>query len=536
MITWLDDDIQAIVVPTYVPREVLKKRTLKRAIDLRRHDTVNVQCLIESRSLELVCRVHPSAYRTRSGTEDVHDVSQGIRFNYVDRTEPCYTGVLHEGNNNFKVWIDECEDIRMKCYSAKCSSHPPHFLGRLHGDTETFFDTAFTVELQYLQRCEGLRPIIDHVSFSTNDEYRFNVVIDQFLQRRFHTLCIRSGMGTGKSYLLTSLMEEVPASYTVLVISYRQSLAYNLADKLPHFHNYLDGGDLSNRTLYPRIICQLDSLERLTPSSRQLPVFDFIVLDEVESLLNHFSSRTLKRVSATMSLFVTLLRHAKHVLVMDALLGQQTFDFLTACDFTYRTVVNSYRTTQRTFAFTSSYLDWQNNIIEDLKARKNIVVVSMSTEALHKLVRHIAPYVDVSKDVIIHTSKQDDELKKRLMHVNDVWSQYRVVMYSPTIESGVDFTEEHFDGMYVFACLGSTTHLGLFQMTGRVRTLRRDTVSVFAQTGLGISSSSRNPHVTVAEQLEFMRWIEAKSDEVIRRRWSNIFCSRENRLVHRAGS
>jgi hypothetical protein len=41
------------------------------------------------------------------------------------------------------------------------------------------------------------------------------------------------------------------------------------------------------------------------------------------------------------------------------------------------------------------------------------------------------------------------------------------LIYSPTIEAGVDFNVDHFDPLYVYCCLWSTTQLGLTQMTQR---------------------------------------------------------------------
>ena len=44
----------------------------------------------------------------------------------------------------------------------------------------------------------------------------------------------------------------------------------------------------------------------------------------------------------------------------------------------------------------------------------------------------------------------DDEQKIALNDVNRVWSEHQVVLYSPTIEAGVDFNKEHFNKIYCF--------------------------------------------------------------------------------------
>ena len=65
----------------------------------------------------------------------------------------------------------------------------------------------------------------------------------------------------------------------------------------------------------------------------------------------------------------------------------------------------------------------------------------------------------------------DDRLKEKFMDVNAFWSQYKVVIYTPTIDAGVDFNiRDYFDRMYCFLSSGSTqvTPRGFLQMTGRI--------------------------------------------------------------------
>lgn len=105
-----------------------------------------------------------------------------------------------------------------------------------------------------------------------------------WVQGRYKALCVKSPMGTGKSYMLERLIQEHFAGKTVLFVTYRQTLAYEQAKKLRMcgFTNYLSvkkEEPLYDREKHPRVICQYDSLGRLCRGA--VPRYDLIILDEV---------------------------------------------------------------------------------------------------------------------------------------------------------------------------------------------------------------------------------------------------------------
>ena len=69
-----------------------------------------------------------------------------------------------------------------------------------------------------------------------------------------------------------------------------------------------------------------------------------------------------------------------------------------------------------------------------------------------------------------------------------------------------DFSVKHFHKMYVYACLGSTTPMGLVQMTGRVRHLEGKVILCCAAKGISFAPEAE--HITAAEQLQYSYWID----------------------------
>src|SRR5690348_15171680 len=80
----------------------------------------------------------------------------------------------------------------------------------------------------------------------------------------------------------------------------------------------------------------------------------------------------------------------------------------------------------------------------------------------------------VTKRVFLYTSDSDDQQKMEVAHCNEIWLGYDVVIYTPTIGSGVDFSpkEAHFDIMFAFGINHSNPAREFLQMMGRVRELK----------------------------------------------------------------
>jgi hypothetical protein len=81
--------------------------------------------------------------------------------------------------------------------------------------------------------------------------------------------------------------------------------------------------------------------------------------------------------------------------------------------------------------------------------------------------------------ILVITADTDDNEKLKLENVNKYFTEADLLMYSPTIEAGVDYNVEHFDKMYVILC-ESTSQRSLSQMMGRIRKVRSNEVLMLA--------------------------------------------------------
>lgn len=108
------------------------------------------EVFVKARMLALLRkRLHPSAY------EEGPD-----RYNYSDRSEPCYTGRIHENRQNLTCHLNPNGKIYALCFSENVEGNDlepacvkkAFCLGDLFEDNLTFETGAVCVDLEHLKR------------------------------------------------------------------------------------------------------------------------------------------------------------------------------------------------------------------------------------------------------------------------------------------------------------------------------------------------------------------------------------------------
>lgn len=318
-----------------------------------------------------------------------------------------------------------------------------------------------------------------------------------FMNTSVKGLIIKSAYDTGK----TTLLKEIsPAYERILFITYRITLTDNLMGGFRDlgFKTYTEKLDA------PRIICQVDSLRKLP-----LAEFDLIIMDESESLLNHLSSTTITKKYGTYKLLKWICESSKKVIALDGDVSERTRIFIK--EVTNNKVImikNTIRKNPKKFIFHRDEEKFELMIKEDLEVDKNICIVSMSSAIAER-------YYQQNKDKyrsILYTANTSDSQKRLLCDVTSIWSNHQLVIYSPSIESGVDYNIEHFDKIYIVMASGSTSQRGLFQMMNRIRKLRISEVNVYLNN-IPANETSIKRHYQFNEVKGFFSNDEDSADE-----------------------
>lgn len=439
-------------------------------------------------------------------------------------------------------YVDENEDVLATCSHPDCRRTPAYLHRRLGPLRRSCAQPphAVRVDLRFLQAPEQLpawehayvrqaaiTEFVDGAPQMSHDEKLFGKQLADWLRGTYKALCIRSPMGTGKSYMLRRLINERFEGKTVLFVTYRQTLAYEQENKLrgAGFVNYLnlpEGEALNDRARCPRVICQYDSLMRVGPGVSGLAAFDLVVLDEAESLLRHAVSPTVSGPRRMHDWFASLLRASGRVLCLDAFLGELTYEFLCDLEVPACTILNEYQPPRRTFRVTNNDDAWMAGIVDDLRAGKRVAVPCMSAEKAQQIKQRALERVPgmTERNIVMHTAMQSDDGKKALVRVDQLWGaqHVRLLLYTPTIESGCDFSVPcHFHRMYVYVCRFSCLPLGLMQMTGRVRALDDSTVYCLVSNTIRLGAQIRGGNarrVSSEDACTWLRWADLRHSSV----------------------
>jgi hypothetical protein len=264
----------------------------------------------------------------------------------------------------------------------------------------------------------------------------------------------------------------------ILFITNRRSLASSLSEKLKSlgFANYQTVVVLSD---YERVVVQLDSLKRLAPRATGFAEpFDLVVLDELESVLAYMQSYTLMgKRRCVWETFRHYVSTAHQVIAADADLGERGMAFLRST----RSTVDVFWNTQKTDNKDYHIVPDRSLLIERIKVlvrkHKKVAVPTNSNKIAKQIQNEIAKAFPDAK-VLLYNSEGDDKVNRDVGHCNEIWPEYDVVIYTPTIGCGVDFCAKHFDVVCGFGVNSnrSNTAREFLQQIGRIRNVKDNTV------------------------------------------------------------
>jgi len=317
-----------------------------------------------------------------------------------------------------------------------------------YSDLKKAFDTI-KLETRYLTASTQVMEIVDN--WMNNEKF----------------LSILSPYDTGKTTLIKNILDKYKCE-TVLYITYRQSLArtFHSAFKVYQFKNYLNKDFTGDRQ-----IIQLDSLLKI-PFTQ----YDLVIIDEIESVLAHMSSDTIQKKTwgegeVIYNKLCEIINDSSHILALDGDYNNRAHIFLSQFEHNVNVIENTIKLDIKHFYEENDRVVFNKKLKTMVKDEKKVVIVCMSANDVENYSEMFNKY-NVKK----YTSRTDDKAKK-LENIQDEWL-CDVLIYSPTIESGVDFNVSHFDNLFVVYSQFSTCPRGLNQMMNRVRKFKSNDITV----------------------------------------------------------
>jgi len=304
-----------------------------------------------------------------------------------------------------------------------------------------------------------------------------NNVNDFFNNHEIKSLNIKSPYDTGKTQLLKKIIEKYNP-IKILFLSYRKTLTTDLLQsfKKYDFKDYQDGDYKADR-----LIIQLESLGHLTDDNYYddeiaINSYDLVIIDEIESILCQYNSPTFKGKSKEIfEMMVAIIQNSNKLICLDGDMGERAYKFISNFGKSIN-IENEIKKNIKNYNITKNKDKFDKQIIKDLNNDKKIVIVSMSSKKCKEYYDDLTQkYKD--KKILIYTGKTGDEEKQNLCNIVNSW-KVDILIYSPTIEAGVNFDLLWFDKMYGIICNRSTTPRAFHQMMARIRKLQDNNIMI----------------------------------------------------------
>jgi hypothetical protein len=324
----------------------------------------------------------------------------------------------------------------------------------------------------------------DNLSKSTTI---FTNTVEKFTtDKNIKSLNIQSPYGTGK----TQFLKKYIAKYNperILWLSYR--ITYT-DDIMNEFKQFKFGSYLKRQYNSNRLICQLESLLNLQCDDdfldedeicQLIPQYDLIVIDEIESILNQFDSTTFKgRSRDVFDFLLNIIKVSSKVITLDGDLNNRSLKYMANFG-QMLNIKNEYSQSELTFNLTQNRILFIEQLLKAIEIaqqlKKKIGICSMSkTECInmYNIINESKPNLKI---LIIHGDIGDD-VKIELSDINTNIKNYDVMIYSPTIEAGVNISNDCFYQLFCILSDGSTSQRSFLQMTARIRNLENPDILI----------------------------------------------------------
>lgn len=425
---------------------------------------------------------------TALSLQNVFELTEGTVLYYVDpKSKPLcpYAKRVHKSNRLFFLYQRADARLTLCCHDEKCRAKRRQWATFTYEDTE---DTLARIH-----------------SDAAADTLHSNQQTIPWAQEydepsmRPYTLAplsvIRANMGVGKTVELKRYLQEhaAEAHQKVLVITYSQALARKYAAEFKDldidcYLTFIHQSSLRSNRL---IVC-LDSLHKVDMTQVQ-----FLILDEVLSVLGHFSSDLMQHTSENLIRFEQFLCTAEHVMMLDANsdhhLTFQTVRYIEGLrDTKAQWVWNRYvRPTNRTMNLYVRETGAAQDLCPDTMAKKAVLrrleagerlVVPTSSKTwakeLHEMVKKRFPEKQAK---LYHSEIARSVLEEDLRDPKAAWDRLDCLIYTPTISAGVSYEGEAFTGLVAYFFVGPLSPRVdvAIQMLYRVRQLSGGVMDVF---------------------------------------------------------
>ena len=299
-------------------------------------------------------------------------------------------------------------------------------------------------------------------SYTINERYMGNFDKALPIIEKNKWVVIKSNMGTGKSYMLKSILN---SSSTILYISCKRSFGASIYKTMQKygFVNYMTINVKEDIKYERKLICSVESLKYCNPTG-----YDYVFFDECETICANTTNDMNKRNDPATNLLMmnTVVKNSNHICFMDAYSSNRTIRYIknTKDSFNDKNkihyILNTYKDEKRTYTLCKDVREkdvliatarvvFVEKIREKLTIKKRCVVCSGSRTFL-ECIRDT--FLEELPDLKILCYTGATPLTN--IDVNEEWSKCDLLLYSPTITAGISYEDIpsniKFDNLFMY--------------------------------------------------------------------------------------
>lgn len=320
----------------------------------------------------------------------------------------------------------------------------------------------------YRQKCKAIETLPESTVYVPSSS-----IAEAF--QTSNILLITSPMGTGKTYAFNEYCKQQTHKRVCMLVT--RKCQANYFSKRFHMTNYLAS---ESKSLYDeeRVVVCLNSLPRVLAKDGAVPCFDYLLLDEIESLVKCLTNPCLNtgpyKQQTIWNLFVLLIKCSKHTVMMDGLPSEALYHFLDMIHVLphMHCIEHMCQPDQRRYEYIKNPYIFRAIFKKSLGQGMKSVFVSTGKGDMNvfcNLVREQHKCFLIDGD-------SSDEIKGTSSDPNKNWIGYDVLFYNGAVGPGASFEEVYYDEMFVYIEPGLADPTELYQLINRIRNLKNNRV------------------------------------------------------------
>lgn len=335
---------------------------------------------------------------------------------------------------------------------------------------------------QNITNCQAVKTKFENLPEDQKNIYSENRIREY---EKVETLAVKAPMKMGKTKAIRSYIDKhypLSSIYQPVIrfVTFRQTFSKNIGERFPEFSLYNEiTSKIINESKYPRLIIQTESLHRLEPPSYSNEPIDLLILDESESIIEQLNSGLYKNFGGSFAMFQWMMRTARHVICMDANLGDLTYDVLKKMRskhpiYFHWNIYKRAKDDNEIYYTSTEKSVWINKLYIKLKKNYKIVLATNSikeAEIIHQMITKEYPH----KNIGLYSSKTAQSIKTvQFADVHKYWTSFDILIYTPTVTAGISYELKYFDYLFGYFTNLSCTVETCRQMMGRVRNIAKN--------------------------------------------------------------